>query len=73
MSFKTGEKVLLRALNVGRREDNTAAKFFRLYNGPYVLSEQVGKNTFILTNPNTNHMIGKFRASPLRKYYVKDD
>ena len=30
VTFKTGEKVLLRALNVGHREDNTAAKFFRL-------------------------------------------
>ena len=53
-----------------RREDNTAAKFFRLYNGPYTLSEQVGKNTFILTNPNTNRAIGKFHASSLRKYYT---
>ena len=72
VSFKTGESVLLRALNVARREDNTAAKFFRLYNGPYTLSEQVGKNTFMLTNPNTNRAIGKFHASSLRKYYTKD-
>ena len=66
VTFKTGEKVLLRALNVGNREDNTAAKFFRLYNGPYILSEQVGKNTYIVTNPNTNRVIGKFHASSLR-------
>ena len=53
VTFKIGERVLLRALNVGHREDNTAAKFFRLYNGPFMLCEQVGKNTYILTNPNT--------------------
>ena len=45
----------------------------QLYNGPYSLSEQVGKNTYIVTNPNPNCVIGKFHASSLRKYYVKDN
>ena len=73
VTFKIGERVLLRALNVGHREDNTAAKFFRLYNGPYILSEQVGKNTYIVTNPNTSRVIGKFHASSVRKYYVRNN
>ena len=72
LTFKIGEIVLQKALNVGRSEDNTAAKFFRLYNGPFLLSEQVGKNTYIVTNPTTNRTIGKFHASSLRKYYVKE-
>ena len=42
--------VLLKSLNIGRSEDNTAAKFFRLYNGPSLLSEQVGKNTVSYTH-----------------------
>ena len=64
--------VLLKALNVGCSEDNTAGKFFRLYNGPFLLSEQVGKNTYIVTNHITNRTIGKFHASSLRKYYDKE-
>ena len=53
LTFKIGEIVLQKALNVGRSEDSTAAKFFRLYNRPFLLSEQVGKNTYIVTNPTT--------------------
>lgn len=33
------------ALHGGHSNGNTAAKFFRLYNGPFILSEQIGKNT----------------------------
>ena len=32
LTFKEGERVFLKSLNLGRSEDNTAAKFFRLYN-----------------------------------------
>ena len=71
-TFKVGELVLLKALNVGRSADNTAAKIFRLYNGPLLLSEQVGKHTYIVTNHITNKTIGKFHATLLRKYYVKN-
>ena len=63
MSFKVGETVLLKALNVGRSADNTVAKFFGLYNGPFFF-------TYIVTNHITNRTIGKFHASSLCKYYV---
>ena len=37
-----------------------------------MLTEQVGKQTYIVTNQNTNKTIAKFHASSLRKYYVKN-
>lgn len=72
VGFKVGERILLKALNVGHRYENTVAKFFRLYNGPFVLSEKVGKNTFIVSKPDNGRVIGKFHASALRKYYCKE-
>lgn len=35
----------MQALNVGRPSNNTTANIFRLYNGPFVLSEKVEKHT----------------------------
>ena len=70
-TFNVGERVLLKSLNVGRSIDNTAAKFFRLYNGPFVLAEKVGKNTFMVANPTNNKVVGKFHVSALRKFYEK--
>ena len=46
--FNVGEIVLLKANPVGKRSENTAKKFFRLYNGPYILSQRVGRHTFIV-------------------------
>ena len=43
-----GEEVLLKTNPVEKRVDNTAKKFFRLYDGPYTLVRQVGKQTFIV-------------------------
>ena len=56
LTFKVGEMVLLKSLNVGRSEDNTAVKFFRLYNGSFLLSEQVSKNTYIVTTVSYTHL-----------------
>ena len=47
-NFNVGERVLLKTNLVGKRTDNTAKKFFRLYDGPYTLLRQVGKQTFIV-------------------------
>lgn len=44
-TFTIGELVLLMAFHGGHSNGNTTAKFFRLYNGPFILSEQIGKNT----------------------------
>ena len=46
--FNVGEKVLVKANPVGKRSDNTAKKFFKLYNGPYTLKQRIARHTFIV-------------------------
>lgn len=72
VEFQVGERVLLKSNPVGRSIDNTATKFFRLFDGPYLLSEKVGKNTFIVLDEHRNKRLGKFHASSFRKYFPHD-
>ena len=68
LTFKVGEMVLLKLLNVGRSEDNTAAKFFRyIMDLPYYPSKLVKILPLLLI-----HTTGKFHGSSLCKYYVKE-
>ena len=53
-------------------EDNTSAKFFRLFNGPYKLRERVGRNTFIVIDEDHNKIIEKYHGASLRKYYPRE-
>ena len=68
-SLMLGEKVLLKANQVGRRDLNVATKFFRLYNGPYLLAEQPAPHTFIVPTLDRRKVTGKYHAASLRKYY----
>lgn len=47
MRFCIYELVLIKPNPVGKSEDNTAAKFFRLYNRPCRLNKKVRRNSFI--------------------------
>ena len=58
--FDVGEQILLKANPVGKRNDNTAKKFFRLYNGPYTLKQHVGRHTFIVYDKRNEKDIGKY-------------
>lgn len=72
VKFREGETVLLRANPVGKSSDNTARKFFRLFDGPYILKERVGKNTFIVYDQRRDKTVGKFHGASLRKYFSHD-
>ena len=61
--------MLLKTNPVGKRIDNTAKKFFRLYDGPYTLVRQVGKQTFIVNDDTRQRDMGKYHASSVRKFY----
>ena len=68
--FAEGERVLIRANPVGSRPENKAAKFYRLYKGPYVLQRQLAPHTFIVVDPaNNDRVIGKYHAASMRKLY----
>lgn len=68
VEFALGERVLVKANPVGKRIDNTKKKFFRLYEGPYLLHKKMGKNTFILYDQIKQRELGKYHSSSLRKY-----
>ena len=61
--------VLIRSNPVGKRIDNTAKMFFRLYEGPYVLQTRWGVQTFIVYDTERKKEIGKYHASSMRKYF----
>lgn len=53
----------------GWSEDDTVAKFFRLFNWPYRLHERVGRNTLITVDEVRNKEIDKYHGLSLKKYY----
>lgn len=68
--FDVGERILLKANRVGgRRIDNTAKKFFRLYEGPYVLRERVGRQTLIVYGDKRNKLIAKIQCQSVQKLF----
>ena len=47
--------------------ENKTGCFLDLYEGPYVIGEQVAPSTFRLINPNNNKEGGIFHANKLKK------
>lgn len=69
--------MLLKLNPVEKLEGNTATKFFRIFDSPYVLSEKVG-NTFGKGRKEHIHEVRKktlrkYYSTSFRKYYVKDE
>ena len=71
--YKVGDRVLVKACNLSNATDNLIAKFLTLYEGPYIVKEQVGPSTFLLTNPNTGEGRGVFHATNFRPYLQNAD
>lgn len=66
--FEVGEEILLKSNPVSSTIDNTIAKFFPIFNGPYVIDKQVAKHTYIIKDVAKNRIIGKYHGNSLRKY-----
>ena len=71
--YKVGDLVLVKACNLSNATDNLTAKFLTLYEGPYIIEEQRGPSTFLLTNPNTGEKRGVFHATNFRPYLQNVD
>ena len=69
LKFNVGEKILLKTNPVGKHSDNTAKKFFRLYDGPYTLQRQIGQQSFIVYDDIRLKEVDKYHASAFRKFY----
>lgn len=66
--FKEGDMVLVKANNVSDAEDKKIAKFFAIYEGPYVIKKEVGAATYLLMDTTSSRERGKFHACNLKRY-----
>lgn len=67
VSFNLGDEVLVKANNVSDSENSKIAKFFAIYEGPYILEKKVGESTYLLVTPAGKER-GKFHVANLKKY-----
>lgn len=43
-----------------------------LFEGPYRISKQIGQNSFVLVEQNSNNVLGTYNRANLRPYYEYD-
>lgn len=67
-SFTTGMKVLLRSHHLSNALYGEIKKFFRLYEGPYLLGRPVGRNAFELNDPESGESRGTHNISNLKPF-----
>ncbi|XP_018915299.2 retrovirus-related Pol polyprotein from transposon gypsy [Bemisia tabaci] len=65
--FKVGVKVLLKTHHLSNAFYGEIKKFFRLYDGPYIITRVVGSNAFELKDPKTDEIKGVYNLVNLRK------
>ena len=68
--LKLGDLVLLRVRHLSNAFDKTIHKFFHLFEGPYLITQIIGNNAFVLSDPsNPDKVKGTYNRTNLRKYY----
>lgn len=68
-TFEIGEEVLVKANAVSSLENKEIAKFFSLFEGPYVVQRKIGKNSYFLVDKLNERERGRFNVVSLRKYH----
>lgn len=66
--FKVGDKVLRTTNTLSSAIKGIAASLVRPYEGPYIITRQLGPNSYELSTP-TNKLAGKRNADQLKLYY----
>lgn len=69
IQYQIGDLVKIRKLNKSNAKQKITKKFELLYEGPYVISRNPYQNVYILTDPASNKIRGKFNTIHLSKYY----
>ena len=70
-TFSENDLVLVKAQNQSNASDKKIAKFFHVYEGPYIVKRKVNMNTYLVADGNNNER-GKFHISNLKPYYVEE-
>ena len=63
--------MLLKANNISSAENKKIAKFFSIYEGPYVIKKRIHNNSFVLRHVDSEIESGEFHARKIKPYYEK--
>lgn len=65
--FKEGDEVLVKDNNVSNSDLHQIAKFFAVYEGPYIVKRKVGDATYLFVGEKEKER-GRFHISNLKPY-----
>lgn len=68
-TYKDGDLVLVKAYNLSDKLLKQSAKFMAVYEGPYMIEQPRGSVSFILSDPKTKKIRGKFHCKDLRRFH----
>lgn len=71
--FNAGDKVLVKTHHLSNALNAQIKKFFCLFEGPYEIVHEVGKNAFKLKDRDTHTVIGVYNAVYLKPFIVLKD
>jgi hypothetical protein len=74
-TLQVNDKVLLKSHPLSRAAYGETAKFFEVYDGPFIIKEKLGDSTFHLTNLDGEEIYGPYHISALKLYiepYVEE-
>lgn len=69
VSYKVGEKVLIKNRQLPSSSEGIAKKLLLLYTGPYIVQRNNGNNTYLIVNPRNHKTKGNFNQTELKKFY----
>lgn len=69
VELKVNDLVLLKVPIPSNAQDKVTHKFFHIYQGPYQIIKIIGRNAFVLSDPqNLENIKGTYNRTNLRKY-----
>lgn len=70
IQYQIGDFVKIKKLNRSVAKQKITKKFEPIYEGPYIIASNPYKNVYILTDPITKEVRGKFNTIHLTRYYI---
>lgn len=67
-NFEEGSEILLKTHYHSDALQGVMKKFFRLYDGPYILGKPVGKNAFEVVHPDSGELKGVYNVNQFRPF-----
>lgn len=68
ITYRVGEKVLVKTHKLSDLLDKKIKKFFLLYHGPYEIVQIKLENAYVLKQPDSDRIVGTYNTTQLKKY-----